>query len=1729
MKQKLLLPLLLLTAWAAQAQTLLQRQSFEGTGTDALAANAYTATTVATTSPNIYFYNATLPVPGFNTAPNQTSTVTAIDGTHFWASENVRRSANNTPRGNPPANVTLTPLNVAGKSNLSVKVALADASGRPGNNGIRWETDDFVRVQYRFNGTGDWNTIGQFVGDGSNGGGPPPSGALRQDLYPCNDVADPGAPVLNQTLTDYTFPIPGAGNTLEVRVEIDQDGASEEFGFDNIRVYGSAAASAAPVLSSVEATALTYNEGNAGKNITSSLTVSDDGATLSGGVVSISRNFQSGEDLLLFTNQNNITGSYSTMTGVLTLSGSSSLANYQTALRSIQYQNSDAIDASPLTRTVSFSVTDATGVSSNIVQRAIEVTAALDAASGLPYVEPFETDGEGTRYASNHYFSQDAAQFQRTNANPTTTGAAGTTFSNIAGSYYWVGVNTTPPTLNPTGKNNGTLTTKQVNTAGYTNLHFQLRIGASASINNGNLANWLTSDYFQLFYRLSGTSTWTAFGLFRGTGTGTSGGVIRQDSNPNGTGAPTGTQLRPALQNFDFALPASLNGQTLDFQLVLANADGVNYLAFDQLQVTGTLATTLTSIVRASTTPTNAAVVNYTVTFGAPVMGLTAANFTLTTTGTVSGASVGTPTAGAGNTWTVPVNTGSGSGTLRLNLDNATNLSPGISTPLPVAGETYTIDRTAPEVLTVGLPAAATYPIGQALRFTVNFSEAVTVTGTPQLPLRIGGIRKLASYVSGSGGTALVFQYTVQSGDNDINGVNPADLELNGGTIRDAVTNAALLRLNGVPTSGVLIDGVAPTVTSLTGPAASGSTLSGTPFVFSALFSEAVTNFSASGISVTNGSVTSGPTGSGAGPYTFIVTPATPGTATSVTIGAGAAKDVVGNPSVALDPYLLTYLPPNVTVTALVGRTPTPTATSTVSYKVTFSGDVTGLNTSNFNVTTTGGVSGASVASVLGSGASYVVVVNTGTGDGTLRLNLNNSTGTAPGISGLPNTSGFVYQLSRTNTFGPNPLLTIQGSGSASGSTDVTAFVDLVQVLSGSTPVAGALQNNSFETNNVGPASYAYSPQVSATPWVFNTQAGVARNGSAFGAAVPPNGDAVAFIQSSPTNNGSLAQNLTLAGGSYQVSLQASQRACCGTGPRDQELYVLVNGVCLGIVQPATSDYTPFTSLAFNVRSTSRVAGQLLHFAGGATPGYVDFSADAANPAPLLGGTYTQIAWIKPTIGTGNATYYVLGNGNGITAAPYLAITGSGQLEAGFGTGSALRSVQTGPQTVASGVWSQVAATYDGSTLSVYLNGQLQATLLTNALPASTRVSFVGSAGPSGTNFFPGDLDEVSQWTRALPLAELRRLRHLTLNGSETGLVSYLQFNDSGTTTTDIIKGTVGTLTGATRLASTAPVGYGTSSLVSVTSSGNYAFAGTNAAINFTTSGADAYDVVVSRLEGLPLGTQPSATGLKQLYNAAYWIVDRYSATPFTANITYTLSPTDISATDAATPALFRLFKRGSNDDGAFDAAIAATAASAAASTVTFPVSSFSQTVIGTLNALPLPVELVRFTAELHGANALLRWTTASEKNNDHFEVEASTDGRTFRRLGQVPGFGSSSQPHDYQFVDPAIARYAASPIYYRLKQVDLDGTASYSPVCTVAPTGAEASLALFPNPTSRAAMLTGAKPGEVVQVFDALSRLVTTATADTTGTASLMLPQGLATGVYVVRAGSKALRLTVE
>ena len=97
------------------------------------------------------------------------------------------------------------------------------------------------------------------------------------------------------------------------------------------------AANDAPVVTATAGN-LSYTENDAATAIDPGLTVTDgDNANLTGATVAITGNFASGQDVLAFTNQFGITGNYNSGTGVLTLTGTTTVANYQTALRSVTY------------------------------------------------------------------------------------------------------------------------------------------------------------------------------------------------------------------------------------------------------------------------------------------------------------------------------------------------------------------------------------------------------------------------------------------------------------------------------------------------------------------------------------------------------------------------------------------------------------------------------------------------------------------------------------------------------------------------------------------------------------------------------------------------------------------------------------------------------------------------------------------------------------------------------------------------------------------------------------------------------------------------------------------------------------------------------------------------------------------------------------------------------------------------------------------------------------------------------------------------------------------------------------------------------------------------------------------------------------------------------------------------------------------------------------------------
>ena len=134
----------------------------------------------------------------------------------------------------------------------------------------------------------------------------------------------------------------------------------------------------------------------------------------------------------------------------------------------------------------------------------------------------------------------------------------------------------------------------------------------------------------------------------------------------------------------------------------------------------------------------------------------------------------------------------------------------------------------------------------------------------------------------------------------------------------------------------------------------------------------------------------------------------------------------------------------------------------------------------------------------------------------------------------------------------------------------------------------------------------------------------------------------------------------------------------------------------------------------------------------------------------------------------------------------------------------------------------------------------------------------------------------------------------------------------------------------------------------------------------------------------------------------------------------------------------------------------------------------------------PLPVTLISFTAErTDEANVTLFWQTSEEVNNDYFQIEKTVNPSVgFQIVGQVKGAGSSKSTVKYQTTD---LNDNSGYTYYRLKQVDLDGSYEYSSIVAVKGSNSIFSVTAFPNPSQAKTLqfkVSGLKSSEQLELI---------------------------------------------
>ena len=119
--------------------------------------------------------------------------------------------------------------------------------------------------------------------------------------------------------------------------------------------------------------------------------------------------------------------------------------------------------------------------------------------------------------------------------------------------------------------------------------------------------------------------------------------------------------------------------------------------------------------------------------------------------------------------------------------------------------------------------------------------------------------------------------------------------------------------------------------------------------------------------------------------------------------------------------------------------------------------------------------------------------------------------------------------------------------------------------------------------------------------------------------------------------------------------------------------------------------------------------------------------------------------------------------------------------------------------------------------------------------------------------------------------------------------------------------------------------------------------------------------------------------------------------------------------------------------------------------------------VIGLLFSATLPVEFGNFTVTKAGNKAKINWNTLQELNSSHFEVERSADSRTWTSIHKVNAAGTSSTVINYEYIDPLPAK---GRNYYRIRQIDLNGTAKTTDIKAV-DFNSPKSISFFPNPAN--------------------------------------------------------------
>lgn len=629
-------------------------------------------------------------------------------------------------------------------------------------------------------------------------------------------------------------------------------------------------------------------------------------------------------------------------------------------------------------------------------------------------------------------------------------------------------------------------------------------------------------------------------------------------------------------------------------------------------------------------------------------------------------------------------------------------------------------DTTPPTVTFVSASTAnGTYKVGDVISVEVNFDEVVLVTGTPQLTLETGTTDRTINYASGSNSSTLTFSYTVQSGDTsaDLDYVATNSLMLNSGTIRDAASNNATLTL---PSPGaanslganrnIVIDGVAPTVSSVNASTADGTYKLGDIISIQVNLSEVVSVTGTPQLTLDTGTTDRTidyASGSGSSTLTFNYTiqsgdtssdldyaatnslalnsgtirDAATNNATLTLASPGAANSLGNNKALVVDGIV-----PSVTSTAPSGGA-VSTDTS-VDFTVNFNESVNNISIDDFALGTTGGATATIVSVSASSGSSVNVTVSGITGNGTIKLNLNASTNIsdAAGNAGpAAYTSGSTHTVAiPTAPDAPTIGAATAGIGQASvafsapannGGAAITGYTVT------STPDGISAGGNGFTTSPITVTGLtngtAYTFTVTATNTIGTSSASGASN-----SVIPKVNQTITFANPGAQNFGTSPTLTATSDSSLIVSFSSSTPAVC-TITSSGTLTFLSTGSCTIDTDQsgnASTNAASTVSQTFMVNAVVPSAPTIGTATAGNALASVSFTASASNGGAAV-TSYTVTSNPSGFTGTGvGSPISVIGLTNGVAYTFTVTATNS----TGTGAASAASNSVTpaSPQTI---------------------------------------------------------------------------------------------------------------------------------------------------------------------------------------------------------------------------------------------------------------------------------------------------------------------------------------------------------------------------------------------------------------------------------------------------------------